>query len=202
MPARKILCIASLLWLMLVAAASAHPVAPLSDTHAWIAGLSHPWSGWDHWLAMVTVGLFAVQLGGRALWGLPLGFLAGMIVGFGMGWLPLGVPGVVVELAIACSVAILGLCVLTAKPATFGLAVVLVTLCGLFHGHAHGTELPASAAVASYFLGMVLSTAVLHACGLLIGWSAVRSPAGVWALRLSGSVVAAAGLMLVLSWCW
>jgi urease accessory protein len=168
----------------------------LNASHAGAAqGFAHPFSGLDHILAMVAVGLWATQIWRRALWVLPLAFPLAMAAGGLLGMSGVSLPGI--ETGIAASVALLGLLIaLAAKPqlpATIG----LVALFALFHGHAHGAELPAAASPLLYGLGFVAATVVLHLTGLGIG-QIVKLPQGQLAVRAGGAGIAAAGAFLLL----
>lgn len=156
-----------------------------------LSGLSHPVSGLDHVLAMVAVGLWGAQLGAPAMWLLPVTFPVVMAFGGMLGLLGLPLPGV--EIGIAVSALVLGLAVSAAwRPPLFA-AAVIVGLFAVFHGHAHGTELPAGASGLLYSLGFVAATGLLHATGIGIGlihrWERGKS-----ILRAVGAVVAAAGV--------
>jgi urease accessory protein len=161
---------------------------------SFMAGLSHPFSGADHVLAMVAVGLWAAQIGGKARIAVPATFVAMMAVGFllAMGSVPLPF----VEPGILASVIGLGLLVALAVkvPATAGAAVVAVF--ALFHGHAHGGELGAAMPL-SFAIGFVLATAILHAIGLMLGMT-IASRNGLIA-RLLGALTALGGAALVLA---
>jgi urease accessory protein len=155
-----------------------------------LAGLHHPVSGLDHVLAMVAVGLWGAQLGSPAIWILPVTFPIVMALGGMLGLLGIPLPGV--EIGIAISAVMLGLAVSTAwRPPLFAAAAV-VGLFAVFHGHAHGTELPAGADGLLYSLGFVAATGMLHAAGIGIG-TIQRWPFGRAALRATGAVIAAAG---------
>jgi urease accessory protein len=173
-------------------AADAHII----DTHgAGLAqGFAHPFGGLDHLLAMVAVGLWAAQLGGRALWAVPAAFIAAMAAGGIAG--ALGAPLPHVELGIAGSLIVLGALVLTAARLPVALSAALVGLVALFHGHVHGAEMPEAASALAYGLGFVGATALLHAAGVGAGLLA-RSGAGAALVRLGGAGVAAAGLVLL-----
>lgn len=158
-------------------------------THGgWTQGMGHPWSGWDHLLAMLAVGLWAAQLGGRARWALPGAFVGTMALGSLLGVARLAVPGT--EAALLGSVFILGALVVAWLRMPLAAAVALVAVAGGFHGLAHGLEMPASASTPAYALGFLLSTAVLHAAGLAYASAALKLQAGV--------VVRGAGLMVLL----
>ena len=148
--------------------ASAHAV--LGQTSGFVHGFSHPLSGADHILAMVAVGMFAAGLGGRAIWAVPLTFMAVMAVGGGLG--ASGMPLPYVELGIALSVVVLGVAGATGSSLPLAAAMSLGGVFAIFHGHAHGTEMPADAAGASYAAGFVLATAALHLIGIGLGVSA------------------------------
>ncbi len=155
-----------------------------------LTGLAHPVSGLDHVLAMVAVGLWGAQLGAPAIWLLPVTFPLVMAVGGFLGLVGVPLPGV--EIGIAVSAVVLGtLVALEARPPSW-VAAVAVGFFALFHGHAHGTELPAGQSGLLYSLGFVVATGALHACGIGIGL-VHRWPWGRWLLRLAGAAVAAAG---------
>jgi urease accessory protein len=128
------------------------------------AGLQHPISGLDHLLTMVAVGLWAVQLGGRARWALPLGFVSLMAVGGLLGLSGVALPGI--EVGIIGSNLLLGALVLWAARLPLGVSVALVGVSALFHGAAHGLEIPQSADALSYAIGLLLATVGLHLAGL------------------------------------
>ena len=155
-----------------------------------LAGLLHPVSGLDHVLAMVAVGLWGAQLGAPAIWLLPLTFPLVMAFGGMLGLMGVPLPGA--EVGIALSALMLGLAIVTAwRPALWAAAAV-VGFFAIFHGHAHGTELPAGASGLAYSLGFVAATGALHACGIGIG-VVQRWSAGQLVLRATGAGVAAAG---------
>lgn len=158
------------------------------------AGFAHPLSGLDHLLAMGAVGLWAAQLGGRALWQVPLAFLAMMAVGSLAGFA--GTPIPAVEVGIVGSLLVLGVLVAAAARLPVAVGATLVGLFALFHGHAHGTEMPQATSAVLYGLGFVLATAFLHAAGLALGMVGANG-IGRWAVRLGGAGVAAAGLLLL-----
>jgi urease accessory protein len=158
------------------------------------AGLAHPFSGLDHLLAMIAVGFWAVQLGGRAVWLLPLAFPAAMGVGALLGWQGVPLPGV--ELGIACSVIALGLLVAIGVRLPLVASAGLVALFAVLHGHSHGTELPAEASPLLYAAGFMAATLILHLIGITAGLVANR-PAKPILARLAGSGIAAVGVFLV-----
>jgi urease accessory protein len=155
-----------------------------------IAGLRHPVSGLDHVLAMIAVGLWGAQLGPPALWVLPVTFPMVMAFGGMLALLGVALPGV--ELGIAASALLLGAMVLFEARPPLGVAAALVGLFAIFHGHAHGTELPAGASGVLYSIGFVVATGCLHGAGIGIG-TIHRWPRGRLALRVAGALVAAGG---------
>lgn len=162
---------------------------------AFMAGATHPLFGPDHILAMVAVGLWAVALGGRALWTLPATFVAMMGAGFALALA--GMPLVMVEPMILASVLILGGLIALAVRMPVAPAAGIVGALALFHGHAHGAEM-GGADTLGYFAGFTLATALLHGAGVL-GGSAMARGAGPVATRISGGAVALAGSALVLA---
>jgi len=159
-----------------------------------LAGLTHPVSGLDHVLAMIAVGLWGAQLGAPALWYLPVTFPMVMALG-GMAAL-LGVPLPGVELGIAASAILLGLAVMSELRPPLAAAVAVVGVFGLFHGHAHGTELPPGQSAVLYSLGFVAATGCLHGVGIALGLLHGR-PWGQKLLRMTGAVVALAGVVFM-----
>jgi len=157
-------------------------------------GASHPLLGLDHLLAMLAVGLWAGQIGGRARWGLPLSFVGVMAAGGVLGLSGVDLPGV--EAGIGASVLLLGLLVAAAVRWPLVAAAPLVALFALLHGHAHGTEVPPSASGAAYAAGFVVATTALHLAGL--GLATVATRLGHQALvRAAGTAIAVAGVVLL-----
>ncbi|MFM2432114.1 MAG: hypothetical protein RLZZ511_3328 [Cyanobacteriota bacterium] len=171
--------------------AQAHPGH--ESTNSFLTGLAHPIGGLDHLLTMVTVGLWAAQMGGRARWAVPLGFLGVMAIGGSLGQ---GIPAFAgTEPMILLSNLILGLCLLMAWQLPLAAGVTLVGGFALFHGLAHGAEIPVGSNGLHYALGFLLSTALLHGLGLIAGFGLQRfSPRS---LRWLGAAVVGAGLCLV-----
>jgi urease accessory protein len=159
-----------------------------------VTGLLHPVSGLDHVLAMVAVGLWGAQLGAPAIWLLPVTFPLVMAFGGFLGLVGVPLPGV--ELGIATSAILLGAMVaLQARPPV-ALAALLVAFFAVFHGHAHGTELPAGQSGLLYSVGFVAATGALHAVGISIGL-AHRWAAGRIVLRAGGAAVSLAGIFFL-----
>lgn len=175
--------------------AQAHPGLP-GHAHGFVSGLSHPLSGLDHILAMVAVGFWAAQLGGRSLWLVPAAFVSVMMAGGVLGMA--GVPIPMVETGILVSILVLGLLIATAARLPPAASLAIVGLFALFHGHAHGTELPASASGLTYALGFVTATALLHLCGIGVGLFAQRK-LPVVAVRFAGAAIAMAGAFLLIN---
>lgn len=180
--------IAAALLLLAATPASAHVLG--AEATGFLSGLRHPVSGLDHVLAMVAVGLWAAQLGSPARWVLPFAFPLVMALGGLVGLLGAPLPGV--ELGIALSALVLGAAVLFELRPHVAVAGLLVALFAVFHGHAHGTELPPGADGLLYSLGFVAATGLLHASGIALGL-AHRWPMGRVALRGAGAAIAAAG---------
>lgn len=181
---------------LLPTAAFAHPGG--GDAHGFVHGFAHPFGGLDHVLAMITVGLFAYQLGGRALWLVPASFVLAMTAGGALGLA--GIPVPFVEAGIAASVLVLGAIVALGVRAPVAVAMALVAAFAVFHGHAHGTEMPLDTTVAPYAAGFVLATALLHAAGVTLGLMIGRfsEAYGRLGFRLSGGLVALAGGAILL----
>lgn len=178
------------------AAAWAHP-GHSTTGDGLTAGLMHPLAGFDHLLAMIAVGIVGAQLGGRALWALPTMFVGTVVIGSLVGLS--GPQRPVIEIGIAASVILLGVAVAWDRRGQLGLPLVLAGLFGFVHGHAHGSEMPTVDSTILYVAGFVTATAALHVVGVLIGLIGKRSLMGTSALRLSGGVIAAAGLWLMLA---
>ena len=163
------------------------------------AGLLHPVLGIDHLLAMVAVGLLSAQLGGRAIWTVPAAFVSVMAVGGLLGLAGISIP--LVEYGIAFSVVALGVALAARRQIPVLVAMAFVGLFALFHGHAHGTELPNVSdtvlQVAAYVFGFLVATAGLHLIGALIGQMAVGNPRGANILRFSGAAIAVLGVFIV-----
>ena len=162
-----------------------------SPAGGFAGGVTHPLLGLDHVLAMISVGLWGAQLGAPAVWVLPVAFPMVMALGGMLGLIGYGVPGV--EAGIAVSAIALGIAVSSEARPPLGLAVLLVGFFAVFHGHAHGTELPEGANGLYYSAGFVIATGSLHAAGIAAGLTH-RWHVGRMALRLGGVFVALAGI--------
>jgi urease accessory protein len=170
------------------------------DAAGLLHGFMHPIGGLDHVLAMVAVGVFAVVLGGLALWLVPASFVAMMVVGFALGVSGVALPWV--ELGIALSAVVIGFAAALGRPMPVPGAMALVGVFAIFHGHAHGAEMPADALGLEYALGFVLATAALHLAGIgaAIGMSRVVGRHGKTAAQVAGGLFAIGGLGVLAGW--
>ncbi|MEM7664146.1 MAG: HupE/UreJ family protein [Pseudomonadota bacterium] len=155
------------------------------------SGILHPIMGLDHLVAMVAVGLWGAQLGRPLIYALPVAFPLMMVVGGLLGVADLGVPAA--EVGIAASAVVLGLLITLALRLRTALAVAIVAAFAIFHGYAHGQELPEAASPISYGIGFVISTGLLHAAGIVIGLLNDWKPIGPWLVRSCGGIVALVG---------
>jgi urease accessory protein len=163
---KRLLQLAILTFFLAPAAALAH--TDVGDTSGFMHGFMHPLGGLDHQLAMILVGVFAYQLGGRALWLVPLTFVGIMAVGGFLGIA--GIPVPFIKVGIALSVIVLGAIVAFGVKIPVAAAMGIVGLFAIFHGHAHGSEMPLDASDLEHGLGFMLATASLHAVGVGIGF--------------------------------
>jgi urease accessory protein len=173
-------------------AALAHPGHNLSGFGA---GLMHPFSGLDHLLAMVAVGMWAAQCGGRKIWLLPATFMTMLAVGAGIAMQWQSLP--MVEAGIASSMLALGLLVALSARLPAALSIGITASFGFFHGYAHGLELPESAAPMEYALGFLIATATLHLTGIAAGMITQRHHKIL--ARGMGIAIAASGAYLLVS---
>ncbi len=156
-------------------------------------GFLHPLSGLDHILAMIAVGLYAVQLGGRATWMLPAAFVSAMLAGGAIGYAGLPIP--MVEQGIALSVIVMGAAIALGLKMPTASGMALVAGFAIFHGHAHGSEGAQAALFAPYAAGFIVATALLHVAGVTLGRALNRLDASqsLWVKRIAGSASAVAG---------
>jgi urease accessory protein len=185
------------LWVFLVAVlwplcAGAHVDG--AQAAGFLTGLQHPWSGLDHVLAMIAVGLWGAQLGSPALWVLPIAFPMMMAMGAMMGLMGIPVPGV--EVGIALSAIVLGTMILAEVRLKLAVAIAIVGIFAIFHGHAHGTELPAGQSGLMYSMGFVIATGCLHGVGVALGL-VHRLSLGRLAIRGTGTFIAAMGVFFL-----
>jgi urease accessory protein len=162
-----------------------------------VSGFMHPLFGADHIVAMVAVGLWGAFLGAPAVWLLPVVFPAVMAFGGALGVLGVHVPAI--ETGIALSGVVLGLMVLFAARPPIKVAASLVGLFAIFHGHAHGTELPSAASPLTYSIGFVVSTGLLHLGGIGFGLL-TRWPWGRVLVRAAGAAIACVGFAFLMNW--
>lgn len=188
-----------LLWVLLCTALPAlahgdHGDQATLGAGSFMSGFLHPFTGWDHVVAMVAVGLWGAFLGRPALWVLPVVFPLVMAAGGFLGVVGVPLPGI--ELGIALSAVVLGVLVAAAARPPLWVAALLVGGFAVFHGHAHGAELPGAADPALYSLGFVLATGLMHAGGIAFG-ALSQWPAGRMAVRAGGGLIGLAGLGFV-----
>jgi urease accessory protein len=183
------LAVATMMLLASVQPVLAHP--QVGQVQGFATGFGHPMSGLDHVVAMIAVGLWGAQLGSPALWLLPVTFPMVMAFGGFLGLIGVGLPGV--EVGIALSALLLGVMVASEARPSLVLAAVLVGFFGIFHGHAHGTELPAGQNGLAYSIGFVAATGLLHGVGIAIGVVHQWAPGRI-GLRVAGGAVAVAGV--------
>ena len=181
--------------IILLGASSAALAHPGHNVSGLAAGLMHPFSGLDHLLAMLAVGLWAAQGGERKVWLLPATFMTMLAVGAGVAMQWQSLP--MVEAGIATSVLALGLLIALSLRLPMMLSVAVTTLFGLMHGYAHGLELPDSAAPSAYALGFLAATATLHLSGIAVGVATRQRY--VLLSRLLGSAIALCGAYLLAS---
>ena len=175
--------------LLLPARAAAHVGTGLAG--GVVSGFLHPFDGADHLLAMVCVGLWGAFLGRPLIYVLPVVFPVVMVAGAVMGMFRVPLPPV--EIGIALSVLVLGGCVALSVRAPVWAACLVVTVFAVFHGYAHGRELPSAADPAGYSAGFVLATGLLHVAGICLGFLNAL-PRGVLATRSVGGIIALLGL--------
>jgi urease accessory protein len=182
-----------LIFVMLCAtSALAHPQK--GEAVGFLTGFRHPISGLDHVLAMIAVGLWGAQLGSPAIWLLPVAFPMVMAVGGMLGLMGIPLPGT--EYGIALSAMLLGAAVLLELRPSLRIAVLLVGFFAIFHGHAHGTELPPGQSALLYSMGFVIATGCLHAVGIGIG-TVHRWGWGQKLLRAAGGLVTMGGVFFL-----
>jgi urease accessory protein len=186
LPVRRLIALTAVLW-----SGTAWAHIGSGEVGGFLTGLQHPVSGLDHVLAMIAVGLWGSQLGAPALWLLPVAFPMMMAFGGMFGLMGLPLPGV--EVGIAVSAVVLGVMVLIEARAQLVIALVIVAFFAIFHGHAHGTELPEGQSGLLYSMGFVIATGCLHGVGITIGLIH-RWDTGRIAIRVAGAVVLVAGL--------
>ena len=165
--------------------------APEGAGGGFVTGFLHPIMGVDHLVAMVAVGLWGAFLGERALWILPIVFPSIMAFGAAFGIVGLEIP--LVEFVIALSGVVLGALIALRVRAPLAIAMVLVGIFAIFHGYAHGVEMPEQISAITYSAGFVIGTGLLHLAGVAIGF-VTRLPRGELLVRGCGGVISAIGL--------
>ena len=156
-------------------------------------GFAHPLGGLDHILAMVAVGIWASQAGGKSLWAVPATFVGVMLLGGVLGAAGVTLP--YIEEGIIVSVLMLGVLIALAARLPMALSMAVVGLFALFHGHAHGAEMPVAASALAYGMGFTLATALLHISGISIG-ALFQKTARAQSVRYAGAAIAVSGLLL------
>jgi urease accessory protein len=165
------------------------------DASGLAQGFVHPISGIDHVLAMVVVGLLAAQYGGRALWLVPLSFVVAMAIAGVIGMAGIVIP--VAEVGISVSVVVLGLAIaFQLRPPTF-VAMAVVGFFALFHGYAHGAELPNGITGLSFALGFLFATALLHGTGVGLGLLMQRQASSRRLIQAGGAAMALGGIAVL-----
>lgn len=185
----KLISQALILFLITLSTAMAHSSG--DNGSGFISGLTHPIFGWDHVTAMVAVGIWGAFLGRPAIWILPVVFPLVMAFGGILGIS--GVPIPAIETGIAASSIVLGLLIVFATRAPLWVAAIVVGAFAIFHGYAHGTELPNAVSPLAYSIGFVISTGLLHLAGIAFG-EVIRLPKGDWILRAGGGMIALVGI--------
>ena len=177
--------------LLLLSSSNAFAHSGEGITGGFISGAMHPLAGLDHVTAMVAVGILGAFLGRPAIWVLPVVFPLVMTFGGIIGIMGIPLPGI--EIGIAVSSIVLGTMIALALKPPLWVAAIIVAAFAIFHGHAHGTELPNAANALTYSIGFVVSTGLLHLAGIAIG-ELTRWPAGLIIARVIGGLIALAGI--------
>ena len=188
--------------LLFVAAALA--IAPSAWSHdgttlpygSFLSGLTHPVLGLDHLLAMVSVGILSAQIGGKAIWTVPATFVVIMALGGFLGWVDIGLTAI--EVGIAFSVLALGTAIAVDRRVPLVAAMSVVGVFAVFHGYAHGAEMPTVAKPVTYALGFMAGTAMLHLAGVVIGDISQHYAKGKIMLRAAGVAIAGTGAFFLL----
>ncbi len=182
-------------WVVFACAALSQPAFAHDGTTlpygSFLSGLTHPVLGLDHFLAMVSVGILSAQIGGRAIWTVPTTFVLIMAVGGLLGWIGIGLSAI--EIGIAFSVLALGTAIALDKKLPVVAVMSAVGVFAIFHGYAHGAEMPAAATAVTYAVGFMTGTALLHIMGVIIGDISQQYESGKLLLRGAGVVIAGTG---------
>jgi urease accessory protein len=174
----------------------AHAHVGIGETSGFLHGVSHPLTGIDHLCAMIAVGIWAAQTGGRAIWAVPLAFVSIMLLGGALGMA--GVHFSFAETGVAISVLMLGVLIAAAVRLSLPASILIVGLFALCHGHAHGAEMPATASALGYAGGFALTTTLLHVTGISLGVG-IEKIASARFVRFAGGAIAAFGIVLWIS---
>lgn len=161
-----------------------------------LSGLVHPVLGYDHLLAMLSVGILSAQIGGRAIWTVPATFVVMMGVGGALGLIDIGLT--FTELGIALSLVILGVIIAVERRLSVRVAMIGVAFFAIFHGYAHGTEMPQTAEPVAYALGFMTGTALIHIAGVVIGDISQHYERGKLLLRVGGGLISIVGMLFAI----
>jgi urease accessory protein len=159
---------------------------------SFLGGLTHPVLGLDHFLAMVSVGIVSAQIGGRAIWTVPSTFVCIMAAGGLLGYINVGLSAI--EIGIAASVLLLGGAIAMDKKVPVVFAMCTVAIFAIFHGYAHGSEMPSVANPFTYVAGFMTGTIVLHLMGVVVGDISQHYEKGKLLLRIAGAAIAGTGV--------
>jgi urease accessory protein len=162
-----------------------------------LSGFVHPVLGFDHFLAMLSVGILSAQIGGRAIWTVPATFVSVMAVGGILGLIDIGLTAT--EVGIAVSLVILGLVIALERRISIRVAMIGVGFFAIFHGYAHGTEVPDTAEPFLYALGFLVGTALIHIAGVVVGDISRHYERGKIILRIGGGLISLIGLLFIFS---
>ena len=180
----------------LMAPSLAHAHVGVSETSEFVHGMGHPFGGLDHICAMVAVGLWAAQMGGRSIWAIPVTFIAVMALGGVLGMIGINVP--YLETGIVVSVLTLGVLISASVRLPLAASVAIVGLFAIFHGQTHGAEMPETASGIAYGAGFLIATAFLHGCGIGLG-IAIQKLAAPKVVRFAGIAIVLCGGYILLS---
>ncbi|MDX1378653.1 MAG: HupE/UreJ family protein [Anaerolineales bacterium] len=160
-----------------------------------LSGLVHPVLGYDHLLAMLSVGVLSAQIGGRAIWTVPATFVGVMALGGALSLIDIGLGAT--ELGIAISLVLLGAIIAAERTLPVRLAMLGVGFFAIFHGYAHGTEMPTTAEPVLYALGFLTGTALIHIAGVVIGDISGHYERGKTILRVGGGLITLVGFLFI-----
>ncbi len=181
---------------LLIMPTLAHAHGGVGEASGFLRGAGHPLGGLDHICAMIAVGLWAAQMGGRSIWAVPLAFVSVMALGGAIGMMGINLP--FIEQGIILSVIMLGVFIAAAIRLPLAASIIIVGLFAICHGHAHGVEMPGTVSGFAYGAGFVLATAFLHACGIGLGIG-IQKLTTARVVRFAGAAVALCGAGLWIS---